>query len=389
MTADLTPVQQLQAEMGVEFYEWDGWPWPSNFGNPVEEYLAPRNGVGIVENSGLRKWELRGPDALRAADHIVTQDCSDMAVGRVHYTPVCNEEGMALDDITVFHLGPERVMLVSGLLSSEDHFRAASAGFDVELVPMSDERGGVQIQGPRSRDVVGRVTDLRSRRAPVLPLRRNGGRRGGVHPVAHRLQRRARLRDLRLAPGRRHGLDGAPRSRRAGRDPPVRARGGRLPPRGVRAHLRDLRLPAGRADAVRARARLGRQARQGRLHREGSASAARRRAAAPEHHRHRLRGRRRARPRVRGRARRRARRDGHGRSSERRSRPCHRARGARRQGLGKRRSPGARRGRRGRGRVAPVLRPGAARGRVHRRAPWAYGLRVRNGMRLARGPTRA
>ena len=159
MTADLTPVQQLQSEMGVEFYEWDGWPWPSNFGNPVEEYLAPRNGVGIVENSGLRKWELRGPDALRAADYIVAQDCSDMPVGRVHYTPVCNEEGMALDDITVFHLGPERVMLVSGLLSSEDHFRSASAGFDVELVPMSDERGGVQIQGPRSRDVVGRVTD--------------------------------------------------------------------------------------------------------------------------------------------------------------------------------------------------------------------------------------
>ena len=106
MTADLTPVQQLQTEMGVEFYEWDGWPWPSNFGNPVEEYLAVRNGVGIVENSGLRKWELRGPDALRAADRIVTQDLSAMPVGRVHYTPVCNEEGMALDDITVFHLGP-------------------------------------------------------------------------------------------------------------------------------------------------------------------------------------------------------------------------------------------------------------------------------------------
>ena len=117
MSADLTPVQQLQTELGVEFYEWDGWPWPSNFGNPVEEYLAVRNGVGIVENSGLRKWELRGPDALRAADAIVTQDCSEMPVGRVHYTPVCNDDGMALDDITVFHLEQGRVMLVSGLLA--------------------------------------------------------------------------------------------------------------------------------------------------------------------------------------------------------------------------------------------------------------------------------
>jgi glycine cleavage system T protein (aminomethyltransferase) len=160
MTADLTPVQQLQSEMGVEFYEWDGWPWPSNFGNPVEEYLAPRNGVGIVENSGLRKWELRGPDALRTADTIVTQDLSAMPVGRVHYTPVANEDGMALDDITVFHLENDRVMLVSGLLASEAHFRSVAEGFDAELVPLSDERGGVQIQGPLSKDVVGRVTEV-------------------------------------------------------------------------------------------------------------------------------------------------------------------------------------------------------------------------------------
>ena len=32
--------------------------------------------MGLVDSSGLRKWELRGPDALRAADHMVTQDCS-------------------------------------------------------------------------------------------------------------------------------------------------------------------------------------------------------------------------------------------------------------------------------------------------------------------------
>jgi aminomethyltransferase len=171
MTADLTPVQQLQTELGVEFYEWDGWPWPSNFGNPVEEYLAVRNGVGIVENSGLRKWELRGPDALRAADCIVTQDCSEMPVGRVHYTPVCNEDGMALDDITVFHLATDRVMLVSGLLSSEAHFRASTSGFDVELVPVSDERGGVQLQGPQSRDVLGRVTDVDLSELPYFHCR--------------------------------------------------------------------------------------------------------------------------------------------------------------------------------------------------------------------------
>ena len=160
MATDTTPVQQLQTELGVEFYEWDGWPWPSSFGDAVAEYLAVRNAVGLVDSSGLRKWELRGPDALRAADRIVTQDCSAMPVGRVHYTPVCGDDGMMLDDITVFRLADDRVMLVSGLIASEAHFARPIGELDVELVPLSGERASLQLQGPRSRDVLARVTDV-------------------------------------------------------------------------------------------------------------------------------------------------------------------------------------------------------------------------------------
>ena len=160
MATDTTPVQQLQTELGVEFYEWDGWPWPSSFGDAVAEYLAVRNAVGVVDSSGLRKWELRGPDAVRAADRIVTQDCSAMPVGRVHYTPVCGDDGMMLDDITVFRLADDRVMLVSGLLASEAHFARPIGDLDVELVPLSSERASLQLQGPRSREVLTGVTDV-------------------------------------------------------------------------------------------------------------------------------------------------------------------------------------------------------------------------------------
>ena len=389
MTADLTPVQQLQSEMGVEFYEWDGWPWPSNFGNPVEEYLAPRNSVGIVENSGLRKWELRGPDALRAADYIVAQDCSDMPVGRVHYTPVCNEEGMALDDITVFHLGPERVMLVSGLLSSEDHFRAASAGFDVELVPMSDERGGVQIQGPRSRDVVGRVTDADLAGLPYFHcvetvvageeciLSRTGYSGELGYEIFASPAAVANVWTALLEAGaddgiRPYGLEAADYLR-------------------VESALIFVTFDYQPGELTPYELGLGWAVKldKGDYIGKACASTARRRAVAPEHHRHRLRGRCRARSRVSGRARGRARRRGHRRSPQCRSRPCDRPRGARRQGVGKHRSSRAGRRRRGRGRVASVLRPGACAAARIGVSAVPHGLSVRAGMRLASGPTRA
>ena len=214
MTADLTPVQQLQTEMGVEFYEWDGWPWPSNFGNPVEEYLAPRNGVGIVENSGLRKWELRGPDALRAADYIVDPGLLGHA-GRARPLHAGLQRGG--DGPRRHHRLPPRAR------AGDARLRAALQRGSFPLClgrirrrARADERRARRRADPGPA-LAGRrraCHGCRSRPAPVLPLRRNGRRRGGVHPVAHRVQRRARLRDLRLARSRGQGLDRAPRGRR-------------------------------------------------------------------------------------------------------------------------------------------------------------------------------
>ena len=184
MTEAKTPLQQLQIELGADLYEWEGCLWPTTFGDPVGEYLAVRQGVGLVDSSGLRKWDFRGPDALRAADRLVTQDCAAMPDGRVRYAPMCDEDGMLLDDITVFRLAEDRVMVVSGLSSSEAHFRAGTAGLDFEIVPTSDECPSFELQGPRSRDVLQKVCDVDLSTLPYFYLRE--GRVAGQECIVSR-----------------------------------------------------------------------------------------------------------------------------------------------------------------------------------------------------------
>ena len=272
MTADLTPVQQLQTEMGVEFYEWDGWPWPSNFGNPVEEYLAARNGVGIVENSGLRKWELRGPDALRAADshrHSGPARTCRSAASTTRRSATRRAWRSTTSPSSTS--GPSGSCSCPGCWPARRTSAPSAEGFDVELVPVSDERGGVQIQGPLSTGRRRPSHGRRSRRARVLPLHASRGRRGGVHPLPHRLQRRARLRDLRLA---RRGRDVWTALLEAGADFGIR-------PYGLEAadYLRvesglifvTFDYQPGELSPYELGLRLGRQARQGRLRREGRA----------------------------------------------------------------------------------------------------------------------
>ncbi len=75
------------------FAEWEGWDWISDFGDPIAEHHAVREAVGIWDESPLRKWFFKGPDALAAADYCFTCDMAALEVGQCRYGPFCDERG--------------------------------------------------------------------------------------------------------------------------------------------------------------------------------------------------------------------------------------------------------------------------------------------------------
>jgi aminomethyltransferase len=148
-----------QRELGCEFMEWEGWLWPSHFGDPTAEHRAVRDSVGVWDASPLRKWDLRGPDALRAADRIFANDMLGLQVGQVRYAPFCDEAGKMVGDGTVFKFSDDHAWVVTALDSDLDHFQAVTAGLDVAIEPITGELPHVQLQGPRSRELLAELCD--------------------------------------------------------------------------------------------------------------------------------------------------------------------------------------------------------------------------------------
>jgi aminomethyltransferase len=143
-----------QRELGCEFMDWEGWLWPNHFGDPVAEHRAVREGVGVWDESPLRKWDFRGPDALRAADRIFTNDMLGLETGQIRYAPFCDENGKMVGDGTVFKLDDAHAWVITALDSDLDHFREVVAGLEVEIEPITEQLPHVQLQGPRSREVL-------------------------------------------------------------------------------------------------------------------------------------------------------------------------------------------------------------------------------------------
>jgi len=155
-----TAFDSVQRRMGGTFAEWEGWDWISDFGDPLAEHQAVREAVGIWDESPLRKWAFEGPDALAAADYCFSNDMSALDVGQSRYGAFCNAHGKMLGDGIVMHGVDGAVLVVSALPSDAQHFAATTRGrFDVNIVERTHELPHVQVQGPRSRELLAAMTD--------------------------------------------------------------------------------------------------------------------------------------------------------------------------------------------------------------------------------------
>ncbi|MDH3248736.1 MAG: FAD-dependent oxidoreductase [Acidimicrobiia bacterium] len=134
-------------------------PW---WGHHAEEHEATRNGVALYDMSSMSNFAVEGPDAERILDHLSGNRIA-VDVGRCVYTQWMNPSGKVMADVTITRTGDERFVVV---VAEAFHRRVESMlrraiGADARA-HVTDATSGVtlmSVQGPRSRDLLQRVTD--------------------------------------------------------------------------------------------------------------------------------------------------------------------------------------------------------------------------------------
>lgn len=127
-----------------------------------DEHRHVREAVGIFDQSSFAKYEMTGPDALKALDWICANDVGKPA-GRLTYTQLLNSRGGIEADLTVARLAEEKFYIVTGtgfrthdLGWIEDHI---PEGLNVTLRDVTEDFGTLSLMGPKARDVLSAVTD--------------------------------------------------------------------------------------------------------------------------------------------------------------------------------------------------------------------------------------
>ncbi|MEM9967602.1 MAG: DUF1989 domain-containing protein [Pseudomonadota bacterium] len=133
---------------------WSPVSYPAK--GTIGEYWACREAVTLQDMSGLRKYDVIGPDAERLLQRVMTRDVSRLAVWRGTYALICDASGHVVDDGTLFRLGPEQFRWCCGHEESARHLTqvAAREGLQARIHGMGNALPNLALQGPHSRDVL-------------------------------------------------------------------------------------------------------------------------------------------------------------------------------------------------------------------------------------------
>ncbi len=156
-----TPLNAFHRRHGGRMVDFAGWDMPVQYKSILEEHKAVRSRAGLFDVSHMGEADVKGPDALKFLQHLVTNDCSKLFPGRVLYTVMCYPHGGVVDDLLVYMRGEGDYLLCinAGNIDKDIAWMQEQAkGFNCSVINRSADYGQLAIQGPRAVEIVQGLT---------------------------------------------------------------------------------------------------------------------------------------------------------------------------------------------------------------------------------------
>ena len=140
-------------------YSWGRQNW---FDHSAREHLAVRQAVGLFDQTSFAKFLLQGADAESVLQRLMANDVA-VAPGSLVYTAMLNAKGGIVSDLTVNRISEDTYMIVTSAGSVTRDYtwmrRHIPDDARATLIDVSSSYAVLSVMGPRSRDLLSRLTD--------------------------------------------------------------------------------------------------------------------------------------------------------------------------------------------------------------------------------------
>lgn len=157
-----SPYHHKYLALGAELVDRIGYDAPLRFSSTEAEHMATRTAAGLYDVYHQGAVDIKGADATALLQRLLVNDVERIGDGQVLYSSMCNEVGGIVDDLTCYRESAEHVWLsptpsrVDAVVAWLTEHARGSRAYVTNLVSGT---GFISIQGPNSREIVGRLTD--------------------------------------------------------------------------------------------------------------------------------------------------------------------------------------------------------------------------------------
>src|SRR5947208_13613461 len=118
-----TPLHARHRSHGARMVEFGGWDMPGEYSGITDEHMAVRTRAGLFDVSHMGQIEIAGADALRAVQHITSNDASRLADHQIQYSALTTPNGTFVDDVLTYRMSGDHFMLVVNASNIVKDFR--------------------------------------------------------------------------------------------------------------------------------------------------------------------------------------------------------------------------------------------------------------------------
>jgi sarcosine oxidase subunit alpha len=184
----ISPIHSWHDEHGAAFLTAGQWLRPDHYGDPSREVGNVRENVGIIDVTPLGKLDLRGPDVAKLLNLLYVNKWSRLPVGSVRYGVMCSEDGVIFDDGVTGRLEEDRYLMTTTSSGAagvwqwvEEWLQTEHREWQVHVTPVTTAYASINVAGPRSRELMGRLVEGIELDPDAFPyMRVRSGRIAGV-----------------------------------------------------------------------------------------------------------------------------------------------------------------------------------------------------------------
>jgi len=157
-----TPLYETHVDLGATMVPFAGFIMPVQYPKGILfEHRSVREKAGLFDVSHMGELHLTGKDALRNLNYLVSNDFTDLAVGKIRYGILLRKDGTAVDDLLVYRMDEDDYWIVVNASNTDKDFayftQRLSGGAVIHNE--SDDWGQVALQGPLSEKILRKLTD--------------------------------------------------------------------------------------------------------------------------------------------------------------------------------------------------------------------------------------